>query len=102
MALTNCQEKAAKQFLSFLVTPEKHMVLSGSPGTGKTFMLNHMIEMLPNSHRIATIMGAEPITNIAVTATTNKAAEVLQERFQSIDVKTIHSTLGLTVKGLLS
>ena len=98
MALTNCQEKAAKQFLSFLITPEKHMVLSGSPGTGKTFMLNHMIEMLPNSHRIATIMGAEPITNIAVTATTNKAAEVLQERFQSIDVRTIHSTLGLTVK----
>lgn len=98
MALTNCQEKAAKQFLSFLCTPEKHMVLSGSPGTGKTYMLNHMIDMLPSSHRITTIMGVEPMKEIAITATTNKAAEVLQQRFPNREVKTIHSTLGLTVK----
>lgn len=81
--LTSCQDSTAKQFMSFLCTPAKHMVISGPPGVGKTFMLNHMIEMLPNSHRIATILGAEPLNNVVVSATTNKAAEVLQERFQT-------------------
>lgn len=98
MNLTSCQEQAAKQFLSFLCTPTKHMVISGPPGVGKTFMLNHMIDMLPSSRRITTIMGVEPLNNIAVTATTNKAAEVLQERFSNRTVSTIHSTLGLTVR----
>lgn len=98
MSLTSCQEQAAKQFLSFLCTSEKHMVISGPPGVGKTFMLNHMIEMLPSSRRITTIMGAEPLHNIAITATTNKAAEVLQERFPDRQVTTIHSKLGLTVR----
>lgn len=95
--LTSCQESAAKQFMSFLCTPAKHMVISGPPGVGKTFMLNHMIEMLPSSHRIATILGAEPLNNVVVSATTNKAAEVLQERFKT-QVKTIHSALGLMVR----
>ncbi|WDR22453.1 hypothetical protein PJM42_0047 [Salmonella phage vB_SenP_UTK0001] len=98
MSLTSCQEQAAKQFLSFLCTPMKHMVISGPPGVGKTFMLNHMIDMLPSTRRITNIMGVDPINNIAVTATTNKAAEVLQERFSNRTVSTIHSTLGLTVR----
>jgi hypothetical protein len=76
----------------------KHMVISGPPGVGKTFMLNHMIDMLPSSSRITTIMGAEPLHEVAVTATTNKAAEVLQERFPTRQVSTIHSRLGLTVR----
>ncbi len=98
MKLTSCQERASKQFMSFLCTPAKHMVISGPPGVGKTFMLNHMIDMLPSTRRITTIMGAEPLSNVAITATTNKAAEVLQQRFPSRNVTTIHSKLGLTVR----
>ncbi len=98
MKLTDCQEKAAKTFLAFLVSPNKHMCISGPPGVGKTHMLDHMIDMLPNTERICNIMGAEPLVDIAITATTNKAAEVLQERFPRRDVTTIHSRLGLTVR----
>lgn len=98
MQLTDCQEKAAKTFLAFLVSPNKHMCISGPPGVGKTYMLDHMIDMLPNTERICNIMGAESLKDIAITATTNKAAEVLQERFPNRDVKTIHSTIGLTVR----
>lgn len=61
-------------------------------------MLDHMIDMLPNTERICNIMGAEPLVDIKLTATTNKAAEVLQERFPNRDVTTIHSCLGLTVR----
>nr|DAX06398.1 MAG TPA: ATP dependent DNA helicase [Caudoviricetes sp.] len=98
MQLTECQDKAAKTFLAFLVSPSKHMCISGPPGVGKTHMLDHMIDMLPNTERICNIMGAEPLVDIKLTATTNKAAEVLQERFPNRDVTTIHSCLGLTVR----
>jgi ATP-dependent exoDNAse (exonuclease V) alpha subunit len=98
MQLTECQDKAAKTFLAFLVSPNKHMCISGPPGVGKTHMLDHMIDMLPNTERICNIMGAEPLVDIKLTATTNKAAEVLQERFPNRDVTTIHSCLGLTVR----
>jgi len=98
MKPTECQEKAGKTFLAFLVSPNKHMCISGPPGVGKTHMLDSMIDMLPNTERICNIMGAEPLVDIKLTATTNKAAEVLQERFPKRDVTTIHSCLGLTVR----
>lgn len=99
MGLNKCQENASKQFLGFLCTPAREMVISGPPGVGKTFMLDQMINMMPSSQRIMSIMGASPINQIAITATTNKAAEVLQQRFAGKhDVTTIHSFMGIGIK----
>lgn len=98
MSLTICQENAAKQFLGFMATSEKYMVISGPPGVGKTYMQEHMIELLPNAARIATILGGRPLSQIALTATTNKATEVLQSKYTKDSVSTVHSRLGLTVK----
>ncbi|MGL5583714.1 MAG: ATP-dependent DNA helicase [Cetobacterium sp.] len=98
MSLTVCQENAAKQFLGFMATSEKYMVISGPPGVGKTYMQEHMIELLPNAARIATILGGRPLSQIALTATTNKATEVLQSKYTKDSVSTVHSRLGLTIK----
>ena len=98
MELTKCQENAFKTFLGFLCTPAKDMVISGPPGVGKTYMTRHLIDELPKAGRIQAIMGKEPINQVALTATTNKAAEVLQQRFPGYTVSTIHSYLGIGVK----
>lgn len=98
MTFTPCQEAAIKQFQGFLVSNHKYMVLSGGPGCGKTFLVSHLLEQLPNYRDTAKLLGTPILTDTVVSATTNKAAEVLQERIPTHGVFTVQSSLGLTVK----
>lgn len=102
MNLTNDQRSAMACFTAFLLSDEKFMVLIGPAGVGKTFVLKEMLATVKNPNSIHTLMGGSPIKSIAVTATTNKAAEVLGKALTGVkfidEVGTIHSFMKLTLK----
>lgn len=77
--LNNDQQNAAHELNNFLNSDEKEFCLTGQAGTGKSYMLHH-------------ILGDKAI----YCATTNKAASVLRLLTGSAD--TIHSLLSLTVR----
>lgn len=96
--LNQGQEAAAEAFLQFLLTPQKEFIISGPAGTGKTYLMNYIIDQtMPNYHNLCKMLGIDPLyTGVEMTATTNKAAEVLGES-TGRPTSTIHSFLGLTV-----
>lgn len=99
LPLTKDQRAAYVAFVGFINNPHaKSFVLKGYAGTGKSTLVARMIKELP-----ATLKGSKLITmdnkewEIALTATTNKAAEALQG-ITGQKVKTIHSFLNLEIK----
>lgn len=74
MKLTESQKYAFKELSKFCVNDEKEIILTGSPGYGKSFLINELSKEY----------------DIVLTATTNKAAVV-------VGGVTIHSLLGLRV-----
>ena len=84
--------------MSFLFSPEKEFVISGPGGTGKTHLMSHLIdETMPRYHDTCKMMGIEPqFSDVQMTATTNKAAEVLAQATNR-PTSTIHSFLNLKV-----
>lgn len=95
MQLTNDQQAATAAFTHFMTTDETEMVLSGGAGVGKTTLLKHFME-LKTPALICKLAGIEPITEWHLTATTNKAAEVLSAS-TGWPTSTVHSFLGLSV-----
>jgi exodeoxyribonuclease-5 len=95
LTLNADQEAASAAFTAFMVSPETELVISGAAGVGKTTLLKHLMQ-LQDPSLMCSLLGKKPITEWALTATTNKAAEVLQEA-TGITATTIHSFLGLTV-----
>lgn len=93
--LTNDQQAAKAAFISFLASNDTELVISGSAGVGKTTLLNHLMNMQDANH-ICRLLGKKPITDWVLTATTNKAAEVLAIA-TGREAGTIHSLLGLQV-----
>lgn len=90
MQLNQDQEKAIQDIENFLLDPlSKEFLLSGSAGTGKTFVMRYLLDNVLNK--------PENKYNVVFTATTNKAAEVLSSVLNQ-NVLTIHSFLGLVVK----
>lgn len=99
MELSLDQQAATEDFLNFLLDPEKkEIVLEGHSGTGKTFLTNHLVEVAVKNAKLLKIIGGNTNSDITVefTASTNKAASVLQKR-TGLPVSTIHSLLGLRV-----
>lgn len=93
------QLAAAEAFFEFLFTNEKELIISGAGGVGKTFLMSHLIDtILPNYQNTCKMLGM-PIqyNDVVMTATTNKAAEVLAVATQR-PTQTIHSFLGLRVR----
>jgi exodeoxyribonuclease V len=103
MPLSADQQTVADQFMDFLAHPtEREMVIKGFPGCGKSYLTKHLISLVRNSNRLASLLcddGSD--TKIICTATTNKAAAVLAE-FTGEKTQTIHSLLGLKVTNNLS
>lgn len=98
--LNQGQEKAAEAFFEFLLTPDqKEFIISGPAGVGKTFLMGHMIdEIMPQYMKSCELLGIRPeYDSVAMTATTNKAAEVLGSS-TGRETSTIHSFLNLRVR----
>lgn len=97
------QEAAAEGFFDFLLDPNaSELRISGPGGTGKTFTMAHMIdEIMPRYHETCSLMGIPALYNeVIMTATTNKAAEVLA-RATGRPTSTYHSFQGLTIRNNL-
>lgn len=98
--LNQGQQLAADAFFEFLFTDnQKEMIISGPGGYGKTFLMGHLIDnIMPQYSDTCNLLGM-PIkyTDVIMTATTNKAAEVLS-RSTGRPASTIHSYLNLRVK----
>jgi hypothetical protein len=73
--LTRDQHIALQELLDFITNPkrksEKFYLLTGSAGTGKTFLVSYLYSVLKSNY------------NIAFTASTNKAVNVLQATYET-------------------
>ena len=106
--LTLDQSEACNKFLSFLLNPEeKEFYLFGAAGCGKTFLTRHFISQIfeKDYKNTCKVLGIEAeIQDVLITATTNKAAEVLQQHLSNLPssisnyVDTVFKALDVTVK----
>lgn len=94
--LTPSQQKAADEFLGFYLSPDPVFVLTGEPGTGKSFLLKHLIESLPDTNQLAKVVGRPEITEHVVFATTNKAAEIITNS-TGFDAVTVDKGYGFVI-----
>ena len=95
--LNTQQEEALKKLLSFVLNDDKAFVLNGYAGTGKTFLINHFINEYPKYiHYNDNIKETYTDRTISITATTNKAVEVLKQYYPN--ARTLYSCLGLQPK----
>ena len=97
--LNQGQKDAAEAFFEFLFdTSSKEFIVSGPAGVGKTYWMGYIIDIImPRYHEACKLVGIEPdYTGVTMTATTNKAAEVL-EAATGRTTQTIHSFLNLTL-----
>lgn len=92
------QQAAADGFFQFLLSDQKELIISGPGGVGKTFLMGRLIdEILPRYHEACALMGIKPEYNeVVMTATTNKAAEVLSAS-TGRPAQTVHSLFNLKV-----
>lgn len=98
--LNQGQQLAADAFFKFLFTEDqKEMIIAGPGGYGKTFLMGHLIDsIMPQYHDTCKLMGIDAkYDDVVMTATTNKAAEVLS-RSTGRPASTVHSYLNLRVK----
>ena len=98
MPLNQGQEIAAQAVFQFLMSNDKEFIISGPPGVGKTHMMGYIMDnILKKYENACTILGMEKtINSVYLTATTNKAAEVL-ESSTGHPTQTIHSFMNLKV-----
>ena len=98
-SLTVDQQHAMDALNQFLCDPvETVFVLSGYSGCGKSTLVRTLIDSLPSFMKAAKLINpSHPDYQLALTATTNKAAENLG-RITGEETTTIHSFLGLRVQ----
>lgn len=98
ITLSDGQQTALDRIWQFLLDPnEPVFVLKGYSGCGKSTLIRTLIDRLPGFVRSAKLISPSyKELEVAMTATTNKAAENLAD-ITGMDVKTIHSFLGLRV-----
>lgn len=99
LILSEDQQAAETAFVQFITDPNETVwLLEGYAGTGKSTLVNHLLNALP-----ATLQTVKLITckdtdfEVVLTATTNKACEALAE-ITNQEVRTIQSFLGLRVE----
>lgn len=99
LPLNQGQKAANEAFFDFLLDPSQNgFIISGPAGVGKTFLMSHIIDTtMDHYNKTCELMGMKPeYTEIWMTATTNKAAEVLSNSVGR-PTSTIHSFLNLRV-----
>ena len=99
--LNSDQEAAVDAVFAFLNDKSAtEFVIEGPAGTGKTTLVQHILNQIPKQERLMHAIGESgfDFTDIYVTATTRKAATVITEKLNAgEDPLTIHSLLGLRV-----
>lgn len=97
--LSDSQKAVVDHFPHFLMDPEAtEMTIAGFAGSGKTFLVSHLAEINDKIQRFVRVMDQEvPKRKLFFTATTNKAAAVL-EQMLNVEARTIHSLLALRVR----
>lgn len=95
--LTQDQTKALDALLHFLSTDESCFVLAGHAGTGKSTLIQYLVEEFKTREQLLKVVMPKYIAKEwALTATTNKAAEALSQA-SGTEVTTIHSLLSIRV-----
>lgn len=99
IVLSEDQQKAFEDFVGFMLDPHQFVfVLSGYSGTGKSTLVHYLIEHLPQIQKTARLINPEHRDwDVQLTATTNQAADALSQ-LSNMEVRTIHSFLGLRVE----
>lgn len=101
-SLTEEQKAAGSKFLNFLMDEShREFYLFGSAGCGKTFLARYFIEHIHNQYlKTNKALGLDPkYVNLSLTATTNKAVEVLHNlNISGVEVETVYQLFGVTVK----
>jgi len=99
MQLNKGQDAAIDMMVDFVMSkPGRFMRLVGPAGVGKTTVVRHFTERLRNLNRLNESLQLPVDTRaIRMTATTNKAAEALEQAVGT-EVKTIHSELRLVIQ----
>lgn len=107
ITLTQDQEKANNDFLDFMVSDDSYFVIQGAAGTGKSFLVKHLLETFYSRYKAYCLMLQKEAKefDIKITATTNKAVSVLEDFLEDIlaqhnnmQIVTIYSLLGLRVQ----
>jgi hypothetical protein len=97
--LSPSQLKVVEEFPGFLSNDDTEMTISGFAGSGKSFLVKYLADTCKKQEKVLRMIDRnQPVRKIHFTATTNKAAAVLQEMLGSKRyVQTIHKLLGLVV-----
>lgn len=97
--LNTQQEHIRDEVYKFVHSDANSMIISGAGGVGKTYLVQYLIEHLLDSYtETCKVLGLRPkYKSVDLTATTNKAAQVLSES-TGLMAQTIHTLLKLTVK----
>lgn len=97
--LSASQKAVVDHFPHFLMDDEAtEMTISGFAGSGKTFLVSYLASQSEKIQDFARLMDDEtPRRRLFFTATTNKAAAVLEEML-GVEARTIHSLLRLRVR----
>lgn len=99
VTLTKGQQAAADAFFAFLMSTATFFNISGTAGTGKTFLMSYLCKTVMKNYQDAcSLLNIKTeYETIYFTALTNKAAEVLEHSI-GLPVQTIHSFMSLTVR----
>lgn len=93
MALNKDQQAVFMKVIKFINGPDKFMDVSGGAGTGKTYLISQIADTILKHQTVKTM------TNVEITATTNKAAAVISDAMpqRAGEIKTIYSFMNLRV-----
>lgn len=89
-------------FLDFLVdNTAKYMVIQGAAGTGKSFLLQYLLDNFQNEYKVYNLLLHRDPSHefiIQLAATTNKAVKVVRDFTGDYTARTLHSFLKLKVQ----
>lgn len=98
LILSEGQQRAQNAFIAMLNSPTEHvLVIEGYAGVGKSTLVDTLMKNLDSYMKMAELLNPNaPTYEVALTATTNKAAEVFSQ-MTGMEVSTIHTYLELYV-----